>query len=716
MHACDPTVPRDRAARAAVALCALLALWLACAGSVRAFALEQVRDYDFPSGLVAAPAAERVAWLSAHRGRRNVWVAEGPDFVPRRLTGYEDDDGQDMSGLQLSDDGRMVVYVRGGEHGSNWGRGDPVNAGSLPEPPKVQVWAVPFEGGAPRLLGEGDGAALSPDGARVAWLKGDEALVAATDGRGEPQRLLKIAGQVGALTWSPQGDRLAFTVDRGSHTLIGVFRDADEPIVWIAPEVARDSLPRWSPDGRRLLFARRATGDGAPRSFVPRPWSIWVADAGTGEAERRWASGEALRDSLPGGLPALFDWAADGRIVFLSYRDGWMHLYSLAPDSTEPLLLTPGAFQVEQATLSADRRSIVYSANAGDDPDDIDRRHLFRVPVDRAAPQALTSGAGSEWAPALTPRGELLFLGATARQPPLPARLGADGAPRWLARPQPGFPAERLVAPRRVQFAAEDGTLVHGQLFEPPPGAGRGRRPAVVFAHGGPQRQMLLTWHYGSYYANAYAINQYLASQGFVVLAVNYRLGPFYGHDFHFPPDSGVAGGAEYRDIRAAGRFLQALDGVDPQRIGLYGGSYGGYLTAMALAHDSDLFKAGVDVHGVHDWTAPEYAHLYDRRHYADEAAAERARETAWRASPVSALDGWRSPALLIHGDDDRNVRFSQTVDLVHRLRALGVPHETMVVVDDTHHMMRYANELRVDAAIAGFLQRHLADRPPTGP
>ncbi|MCD9033646.1 prolyl oligopeptidase family serine peptidase [Luteimonas sp. Y-2-2-4F] len=714
MPACREGLRRDPAVRAAVALCALLALWLPWAGVARAFTLEQIRDYDFPSGLVAAPAAERVAWLSSHRGRRDVWVAEGPDFAPRRLTGYAEDDGQDMSGLQLSDDGGMVVYVRGGEHGSNWGRSDPVNAGSLPEAPDVQVWAVPFEGGAPRLLGEGDGAALSPDGRRVAYLKDGEVLAAATDGRGEPQRLLKIAGKVGALAWSPQGDRLAFTVDRGSHALIGVFRDPASPIVWLAPEVARDSLPRWSPDGRRLLFARRATDDGAPRSFVPRPWSIWVADADTGAAEERWASGGTLRDSLPGGLPALFDWAADDRIVFLSYRDGWMHLYSLAPGSREPVPLTPGAFQVEQATLSADRRSIVYSANAGADPDDADRRHLFRVPVDRAAAEALTSGAGSEWAPALTPRGELLFFSATAQRPPLPARLDRSGTPRLLAQPQAGFPVAQLVAPRRVRFAAEDGTVVHGQLFEPPQGAGR--RPAVVFAHGGPQRQMLLTWHYGSYYANAYAINQYLASRGFVVLAVNYRLGPFYGHDFHYPPESGVAGGAEYRDIRAAGRFLQGLAGVDPQRIGIYGGSYGGYLTAMALAHDSDLFKAGVDVHGVHDWTAPEYADLYDRRHYADEAAAERARETAWRASPVSALAGWRSPGLLIHGDDDRNVRFSQTVDLVHRLRALGAPHETLVVVDDTHHMMRYANELRVNAAIAGFLQRQLADRPPSEP
>lgn len=682
-------------------------LLLAC-GAAHAVELDQIRDYDFPSALVAAEGAERVAWLSAHRGRRNVWVAQAPDYVPRRLTAYEDDDGQEMSGLQLSRDGRTVVYVRGGEHTSNWGRSEPVNAVSNPEPPAVQVWTVAFEGGTPRVVDEGDWAALSPDGRRVAYVKEGALWLAPIDGRAPPLRVLRTSGTLGSLAWSPQGDRIAFVSDRGSHALIGLYRDASTPVVWVAPEVARDALPRWSPDGRELLFARRATGEGVPRSFLPRPWSIWVADAATGKASRRWASGESLRDSLPGGLPAMFDWAADGSIVFLSYHDGWMHLYALPAGGSEPVLLTPGAYQVEQAVLDAGRRQLVFTANTGNEPADLERRHLFRVAVDGsdADPTPLTVGAGSEWSPALTPGGDLLFLSATAQRPPLPARLDRNGGIELLMSPPPGYPVDALVLPRPVQFTAEDGTRVHGQLFVPRNATGK--RPAVVFAHGGPQRQMLLTWHYGAYYANAYALNQYLASQGVVVLAVNFRLGPFYGHDFHFPTDAGASGAAEYRDIRAAAHYLQGLEVVDGARIGIYGGSYGGFLTAMALAHDSALFKVGVDVHGVHDWTAPEYAGLFERRLYPDPDAAERARALAWQSSPISALAGWRSPGLLIHGDDDRNVHFSQTVDLVHRLRALGAPHDTLVVVDDTHHMLRYANELRVNAAITGYLLRHL--------
>src|SRR5690606_38057667 len=145
-----------------------------------------------------------------------------------------------------------------------------------------------------------------------------------------------------------------------------------------------------------------------------------------------------------------------------------------------------------------------------------------------------------------------------------------------------------LVTPSRVEFKAADGNTVYGQLFEPK-GNAKTKRPAVVFIHGGPQRQMLLGWHYGDYYANAYALNQYLVSKGFVVLSVNYRLGIGYAYDFHKPLFAGRYGASEYQDIKAAGEWLSALPQVDADRIGVYGGSYGGFLTALALGKDSDL-------------------------------------------------------------------------------------------------------------------------------
>jgi dipeptidyl aminopeptidase/acylaminoacyl peptidase len=402
-------------------------------------------------------------------------------------------------------------------------------------------------------------------------------------------------------------------------------------------------------------------------------------------------------------------WAAGGRIAFLSYMDGWPHLYSIGETGGEPLLLTPGRYMAEYVSLSPDRRFLLFAGNAGTDPDDIDRRHVVRVPVDRAAPEVLTPGRGLEWTPVVTGDGRsVAFIGATAQRPPLPMVMpAAGGAARAIGeeRIPASFPTAQLVVPKRVVYKAPDGVEVHAQLFERP---GGGKKPAIVFVHGGPPRQMLLGWHYSDYYTNAYAMNQYLASRGYVVLSVNYRLGIGYGYDFHRPPNAGAGGAAEYQDVKAGGEYLRALPQVDPERIGIYGGSYGGFLTAMALARDSDLFAAGVDVHGVHDWTTERARGMLDRERYEQAPDLDSALAVAWRSSPVSSVDTWKSPVLLIHGDDDRNVRFAQTVDLARRLAAAGVPYEELVIPDDTHHFMRHANWLRVNAATAAFFDRTL--------
>jgi dipeptidyl aminopeptidase/acylaminoacyl peptidase len=261
------------------------------------------------------------------------------------------------------------------------------------------------------------------------------------------------------------------------------------------------------------------------------------------------------------------------------------------------------------------------------------------------------------------------------------------------------------VTPKQVIYTAPDGMRVHAQLFD---NGAAGKRPAIIYVHGGPPRQMLLGWHYSDYYTNAYAMNQFLASRGFVVLSVNYRLGIGYGREFHHPPRGGAQGASEYQDIVAAARWLRTQPTVDANRIGIYGGSYGGFLTALALARNSDLFAAGVDIHGVHDFTMDRAANMLARNRYETAPDAQRALEVAWRSSPMSSLRTWKSPVLIIHADDDRNVRFSQTVELVRRLAAAGVPYEEIVIPDDTHHFMRHANQVLVNNATAAFFERTL--------
>ncbi len=681
----------------------------------QSYSFEAIKSYPFPADMTAAANGSRVAWTVNEQGKRNIYVAEGPNFTARKLTEYNDDSGQEISSLALTADGQWVVYVRGGDHGSNWDDDAPVNTSFLPEPPKVQIWSVPFAGGTPKMLADADLPSVSPDSKTVAYIKGGQIFTVSVDGTGKGESLFTTRGSNGSITWSPDGSKMAFVSRRGDHSFVGVFTDKQTPITWLAPSFNFDRSPSWSPDGKKIVFVRQPGAGGAPDSILTRkhrPWSLWSADAASAEAKKLWESPKTLAGSVPnthGGTN--LHWAAKGRIVFMSYKDGWPHMYSMPEAGGEPMLLTPGNFMAEHVSLSSDRSTLLFSGNTGPDPLDLDRRHAVMVSVDKADMKVLTPGSGLEWTPVMTGDGKnIVMISATPQRPPLPAVIPVGGGKIKLLSENlipAEFPSNSLVTPTQAVFTSEDGFTVHGQLFTPKKGTANGA--AIIYVHGGPPRQMLLGWHYSDYYTNGYATNQYLASLGFTVLTVNYRLGIGYGYEFHNPADAGTWGASEYKDIKAAGLWLGKQAGVDAKKIGIYGGSYGGYLTAMALGRDSDIFAAGVDIHGVHDRSARRVANILYPDQYEKAPDAELAVKVAWESSPVSTVDGWSSPVLIIHGDDDRNVRFSESTDLVQRLLAKGVDMETIVIVDDTHHWMKHGNSLRAGKATADFFIRKLA-------
>jgi dipeptidyl aminopeptidase/acylaminoacyl peptidase len=394
------------------------------------------------------------------------------------------------------------------------------------------------------------------------------------------------------------------------------------------------------------------------------------------------------------------NWVANDDLVFISERTNWPHIYEVSANGGQTRLLTPGNFMVEDTAISPDRSTIYYTANTGKTPGDDDRRHVFRVSATGGAPVEVTNGVNSEWWPAAT-AGGIAYVQAGARVPMTIAYNGRAISEDQIPK---DFPSASMVVPKEVSFRAKDGTLVHGQLFD---SGGSGKKPAVIFVHGGPPRQMLLTWHYMDYYAYGYGENQYLASRGFVVLSVNYRLGIGYGHDFHHPAHAGPAGAAEYQDVLAGAQYLLHDPRVDSKRIGIWGGSYGGYLTAMALSKNSDIFKAGVDWHGVHDWTMfPEWFGPSEQRY--QQFDKQRFLKTAWLSSPDAYVSTWKSPVLLIQGDDDRNVRFHQMVDLVQRLRQAHVPYEEYVIPNDIHGFLRWHSWYEADQATSDFLEAKL--------
>lgn len=654
-----------------------IALLACCAAHAQQapFSIEQVLSAPFPTELTAGPRG--FAWVSDARGVRNVMYAAAPQFQARALTAYSADDGQEIGGLAFTPDGGSILYVRGGE----------LNPAHSPHGVEQAIWVVPTSGGAPRRIGQGDSPAVSPKGGRVAFVRNNQIWWAPLDGSKPAARAFESRGGASGPVWSPDGARLAFTSGRGDHSLIGVYTVGADSLAYLDPSTDYDESPVWSPDSRSVAFLREPS-DGLRSIRVARragePWSIRVADAATGAGHELWKAREGAGSFFRAVVSnAQLHWTANGRLIFPWEGDGWTHLYSMPAAGGAAALLTPGAFEVEDVAMNGD--AVVYSSNQND----IDRRHIWTVSALGGAPRALTSGEGIETHPAVS-GGTIASLRSDARRP-LHVAIGD----RDLETLPAEFPLGRMVTPRQVIFPSADGLPIHGQLFLPPNAPAKA--PALVFFHGGSRRQMLLGWHPMYYYSNAYALNQYFANAGYIVLSVNYRSGIGYGLDFREALHYGPSGGSEYNDVQGAGVYLRSLPNVDPQRIGTWGGSYGGYLVAVALARASDLFRAGVDFHGVHDWA--KEIHI---------PPGEPDYKVAFESSPMAFLDTWRSPVLLMQGDADPDVQFNQTVMLYDALRRRQVDVERRIFPDESHDFLLWRTWTEAYSLTVDFFRRKL--------
>jgi len=679
----------------------LLFLLVIAAAFAGGFSLESVMSSAFPSSLVVSPRADLVAWVFNWRGQRNIWIAEGPDYKARQLTKYTQDDGQEVGSLAFNHDGTIILFVRGGSANR---AGEYPNPTSDPKGVEQAVWAIKVAGGEPWWVGLGSSPQPSPVDNRLVYAVRGGIQIATLTEKPQPKVLFKARGRNMDPTWSPDGSKLAFVSSREDHSFIGIYDFKKETIDWISPGVDRDGYPVWSPDGKRVAFIRFPGG--LSMSFRRgEKFVLMAADVENGKSEVLWEC-----PNRTGGFSQYYPsqtlrWAADDHLVFYSEHEKWMHLYSLSVKDKKLVCLTPGEYEVEDSFLSPAGKFVIFNSNSGD----IDRRHLWSVSVAGGKAGSLTSGKGLEWAPVVTEKsGDLVFLCSTAFQPAAPAVMRNGSNDRQLLAPEaipPEFPMKDLVEPQQVILDVPDGLKIHCQLFLPKGAKPGDKRPAAIFMHGGPIRQMLLGWHMRGYYHNAYGFNQYLAHQGYVVLSVNYRSGIGYGFDFRTAPNQGPRGASEYQDIVAAGRYLQNRPEVDANKIGLWGGSYGGYLTALGLARDSELFAAGVDLHGVHDWS------LRGRRREGGgwDIRGQDVMDEAYQSSPVADVNFWTSPVLFVHGDDDRNVDFVQTTDLVQRLRQLDKAHvELLIIPDEIHGFLLHRIWLRVYTAAADFFDRFL--------
>jgi dipeptidyl aminopeptidase/acylaminoacyl peptidase len=710
------------------------------------FTIEQILAPAYSFELVAAKKADRIAWIAFEQGKRNVYTAAAPDFTPVRLTNFKDDDGIDLTKLSIADDGGMLLFVRG--HTANKS-GWVANPASDPKGGERSLWAIKSNGGEPWKVAAPVDGLRSPDCRWVLVEKNGQiyrttvqpAVAAAKPEKDEPPLFITF-GTNSNPRWSPDSKRIAFVSNRGDHSLIGIYDMDRSKVTYMAPGVDHDSSPAWSEDGKQIAFIRRpgtpfgqqnnpagkgkggfkggfgkgkadfAKEDksaeppqkkeaGEPKQIAAAKGltkatfnggstiSFWVADTTTGQGREFWHN--PPKGNRFGNVNKI-DWAGQN-VIFSVELDEWARDYSvpIAGGEAEPITLTPGEGMVESTSLSSDGKYLYYCTNA----EDIDRRHIWKVSMAGGKPMQLTKGTDIETSPAAIASGNYVaMLFANTKRPQSVAVVSSSGSdkPRVIF-PQltPNFPLEEQVVPQNVTLKAADGLEFHNQLFLPNDLKPGERRPAIVFVHGGPQRQMLLGYHYMHFYHMAYAINQYLANQGYIVLSVNYRSGIGYGKSFRNAPNRGAKGNSEYQDVLAAGQYLKGRADVDPKRIGIWGLSYGGVLTSQALARNSDIFAAGVDMAGIHLW-----GNSLDPG------------SVSYQSSSISHIDKWKSPVLLIHGDDDRNVAFSQTTGLVQLLRAHNVPFELIVFPDDVHDFLLFHRWQTSFHATDDFFKRHL--------
>ena len=665
------------------------------------FNIEKLLSAPFPSELHASNDEKYITWVFNNKGVRNVWFADEIGKETKQLTHYTEDDGLELYNLAITPDDKSVVFVRGNDANS---KGESANPARLQTSTAEAVYIAYVTTDSVKKIGDGTSPAVSPDGKQIAYIDSSQVWIAAGDSL-KPVKLFQSRGSQTQLRWSPDGNKLAYTSNRSGHSFIGIYDFHTKTIAYPDASTNSDSGPAWSPDGKYLAYLRQPyTGTAMPftsKRSSPLPWSIRLLEVASLQANEIWKADAGPGSVLTAELPAVENrlwFTANNMIVFPWEKDGWMHLYTLDVSSKTTRLLTPGDGEVEKVSISPDQKTIVYCTNIGD----ISRRHIYTI-TSPGKPEMVTKGYGIEYSPVTLSNG-IAVLESTAQHPLWPAIVQHDGSITDIALNEfpKDYPSSSLVVPQTISFTATDGMQVPAQLFLPKNMKAGEKHPAIVFFHGGSRRQMLPAFHYMYYYYNAYALNQYFASKGYIVISVNYRSGIGYGLNFREALNYGANGASEVNDAIGAGLYLKSRNDVDAKHIAAWGGSYGGFLTAFCLAKASDIFSCGVDMHGVHNWNTE----LSNWRAY-DSISAGSFSQTAYLSSPIAYVDGWRSPVLLIHGDDDRNVPFIQTMTLAAELDKRKVPYKELIFPDEIHDFLMFRTWVTAYNAAYAFISEH---------
>jgi len=422
------------------------------------------------------------------------------------------------------------------------------------------------------------------------------------------------------------------------------------PINWAMPDI--------SSDGKYAV--------GYARAFDNKDRWLVLVDPETGQArvldqlhDDAWI--REVRGGFSGNVASFLP--DDRRVFFVSERDGWAHLFTLdvTAASPEARQLTSGQWEVTSAELAPDKQHFLIVSTEVHPGE----RHVYTLPVDGGERARLTTATGAH-NPEMAPDGSIYAdVYSYSNKPPelylAAARPGADRQ-QITTTPTEEWRSFTWIDPKVITFKARDGVEVYARLYTPEMlGARRDRtRPGVVFVHGAGYAQNAHKY-WASYYRE-YMFHHILVSRGYVVLDVDYRASSGYGRDWRTAIYRHM-GGKDLDDIVDGANYLATAERVDPKRIGVYGGSYGGFITLMAMFTAPDTFAAGAALRPVTDWA--HYNHGYTSNilnEPQDDPEAYR------QSSPIYFAEGLKGALLICHGMVDTNVHFQDSVRLAQRL------------------------------------------------
>ena len=661
--------------------------------------IEQLIEIKHPSNPVWSPDGKRVAFIWDRADIRNLCVASSDGKgSPLQLTSFPD----------------------GNVHGFFWNEDSDV----LYFPHEGDLWQVPISGGAPKPVWNrpdpGRDFISSPDARRVAFVRvssrGTDASPRGSDliirwlSDGTESTVAHDDVSISRIAWSPNGNSIAYTggsniihhdespsysgeklIYRISEYVPGqiyaVKLDGSKPVPIIKP--GKYGGLGWIGDSR-LVF------DGESSDY--KKYFIYVADVGTGSAKVIHEVDEEKFWSIPNwGMAGAQPWPSpDGKwIAFLSDEDGWDHLYVMPSTGGSAVQITKGKFEAWRPTWSHDSTRIAFDANVEDHPGD---RVLGIAKIgddpSHAEVTYITTGPGTNIEPRWSEGdGRLVYQHTdTHNSADLYAIAASAGAaPVRLTDSMPaGIDHSQFVEPQLVHYPGPDGQQVPGWLFVPKNLDKTRKHPAILWIHGDGVNQNYDGWHVQRNYAVYYSIHQYFLQKGYVVFAPDYRGSIGYGRDWR----TGVymdVGGKDAKDAWMGANYLKTLPYVDSDRIGVWGLSYGGFFTLIAMTDQPRLFRAGVDVAGVVD-----YVMYYSDPYHGDWTASrigtpEQNPQVYANASPISHIDRLERPLLVLHGTADVNVPFLESVRLVDEAlkKNKGVLLSFMIYPGEFHYFSR---------------------------